>query len=670
MRRIVWIILIGSLACTILGSSVETLSIPVVLHGPLTGFLDIQAPTVGGPLRREDPQHWVNDAFEVRLTENRPDGQRFINFHITSVSGGPLGIESLSFRALIPAARINGVWTPSGHVADDRLISADPGKEFVTYSAANYGIPYLAAATATGKNLLAMGLLKQDMSVELHAAPAADGLYQFELKATVPPNRTALDHQFFLSNDPTYTWFDIAEKYADWVDAGTHYKQFPISDRAYAPIYDSWYWSKDAVDTTLYVQTGRLASETGIGTFLADSGWDTDTGEYNKWLLGSTGNYMPPPEKFPNLPETFDTLKSVFNLNIHLWLQPFAVGRTSFRYPETQTLHIQRPNSSNSASLAPYDLPVSDGRLEDVNLCPQVSATQSYLRNLFTEMASTYHPDGYWIDFLDGVPAMCVAPHHHDYDTFGAGFHAAMKAIRDAILSNNSSPIVEFRAQYANLNNKSFANVWQPFDSPSDFDRMRLDALRLRPFSKGVVVAADELYWPDTLNDAGVARFAMTDVMTGVPSIGANLLDSRPSAVEIVKNWIKFYKTYQKDLTTGQFRPFGSFRVPDHSIESDNRMFVYFRSQGQVSFTASSRKELFLMNASGVPQMHTSIVVSKAVRYQVQAYDHYLRPLGAATEIASDQQGLVNVSAAVQRGGMLVLTPIEPERLNPDSIQN
>ena len=317
--------------------------------------------------------------------------------------------------------------------------------------------------------------------------------------------------------------------------------------------------------------------------------------------------------------------------------------------------------------LAPYALPVDSNTLEDVDLCPQLNSTHSYLRNLFTEMASTYHHDGYWLDFLDGMPAMCVAPHHHDFDTFGAGFTAALATIRDAILENNSNPIVEFRAQYANLNNKSFANVWQPFDSPSDFDRMRLDSLRLRPFSRGVVIATDELYWPDTLDDAGVARFVITDVMSGVPSIGANLLDSRPSSIEIVKNWMSFYKTYQKDLTAGQVRPFGSFRNPDHSIESDSRIFVYIRSKGHIKFSASPRKQLFLMNASDVAQVHTSIVVSDAARYQVQAYNHFAQLQGAPTEAVSDYQGVLNIDAAVQRGGMLVLTPLEEERLNPNS---
>src|SRR5262245_1763282 len=248
MRRIGvgWIILILiGLACTTLGSSSETISIPVILQSGLSGALDIHAPTVGGPLESDDSKRWVNELFDIRIVEARDNGQRSIKVHIESRSGGPLNIQSLSFRVFAPASHIDGVWTPSGRIPNDQFISADPGTDFTTYSAANYGIPYLAAATRTGKNVFAMGLLEQDLSVAIHAAPAPNGLYEFQLNASDPPRRTVLDQEFFVSNDTSYNWFDIAQRYSDWVDTRNNYSQFPPTDRAYIPVYDTWYWSKD-----------------------------------------------------------------------------------------------------------------------------------------------------------------------------------------------------------------------------------------------------------------------------------------------------------------------------------------------------------------------------------------------------------------------------------------
>ena len=131
-----------------------------------------------------------------------------------------------------------------------------------------------------------------------------------------------------------------------------------------------------------------------------------------------------------------------------------------------------------------------------------------------------------------------------------------------------------------------------------------------------------------------------------------------------------FYKTYQKDLTNGRVRPFGSFRDPDHSIESESRMFVYIRSKNRIRFSANARKQLFLMNASDVARIRASIDVAAHANYEVQEYNHFAQPQGAMTEAESDNQGLLSIDSVVQRGGMLVLTPIAVEQLNGNSLVN
>src|SRR5262249_26334402 len=154
-----------------------------------------------------------------------------------------------------------------------------------------------------------------------------------------------------------------------------------------------------------------------------DSGWEAPTGEYVKWLDGQTGNYSPPPEKFTNLAATFDAIRSEDKLGIHLWLQPFAVGRESFRYAGTRNLHIQIPAEQNMSwgwtgmLTPPFVLPY-ENNLETVNLCPRLTSTQAYLSDLFTEMATKYKPEGYWIDFIDGMGTYCMAPHSHESVSF------------------------------------------------------------------------------------------------------------------------------------------------------------------------------------------------------------------------------------------------------------
>ncbi|MBI4472349.1 MAG: hypothetical protein HY646_06750 [Acidobacteria bacterium] len=635
-----------------------SIDIPFHLANGLTAHLKVDSSVPFGRFRQENGGIlvWSTVAYELKITQEFQEGVSYVRAHVESASRNPLPVKTITLQLEAPAAGIDGVWTPSGRLNTKTLTSAPSGQEFATYSAANYGIPYIASATVTGRNVVAFGLLQQDLPVEIRAAPVKSNLYEFRLGVELPGNQTTADYRFFVQREGLGSWFETAERYADWVDRETAYSQFPISGAAYEPVYDTWYWSQDDVDENLYLKTGRAAASAGLGVFLADSGWDAPVGEYDRWLLGRTGDYTPPPEKFTNLVETFDLLRSQLRLRIQLWLQPFAVGRSSIRYRRTGPLHIQIPATPNSKTLAPFALPLTANTLEEVNLCPRVSSTHRYLKDLFTEMSATYHPEAYWLDFIDGISTHCVAPHPHDFDSFGAGFREALNTIRTTLLSLDRRPVVQFRAQYANLNTKPFANVWQPFDSPNDFDRMRLDTMRLRPFSKGVVMASDQLYWPEDADDAAVAVFTMTSVMSGVPAIGANLGNLRVSSLKIVKNWMNFYRKYKKDLTTGSFRPFGSFRTPDHKIESGDRIFAYVRSGRRAVFSAGRIKQIFLLNASDVDRVRASLPLSSGSTYEAQAFDRYMQPDGAATMLASSR-GILDVNRVVERGGFLVLTP-------------
>ena len=57
---------------------------------------------------------------------------------------------------------------------------------------------------------------------------------------------------------------------------------------------------------------------------------------------------------------------------------------------------------------------------------------------------------------------------------------------------------------------------------------MRLCNLMMRPFSEGVVMGTDEMYWPAETDEMTVGKYVATTVFSGVPAIGANLLDGPP----------------------------------------------------------------------------------------------------------------------------------------------
>lgn len=639
------------------------MNIPVSTRAGIPATINLGLEERLGPFTTEQSgttTTYSNGVYQIQVSETASKQRSIIRVIARKISGEPFRISNFGIAARTQRNTIQGIWTPGYEPSSTNVMATDAGHSIEDMADANYGIPYIAGASLNLRNAFAMGFGRQDLAVEIGGSPLYRTFYEFRLKALTARTAATFDESFYISADNSMTWFDAAADYADWVDALNGYKQFPIHANAYEPVYDTWYWTGDQVNDRLYLETARLASEVGMGMYLADSGWDTLTGEYSKWLEGRTGNYIPPISKFRSLPATFETIRTQNKLGIDLWLQPFAVGRRSVRYPVTRDSHIQIPANYDGSlgwpglAYAPFALPLGEN-LETVNLCPRMTSTQTYLRNLFNEMATRYRPDGYWLDFIDGISSYCVAPHNHDQALFGDGFKKSLETIKTTILARNPNAIVHFRARYANLNTKSYANIWQSGDSPGDYDAMRLNTTRLRPFSKGVVFAADELYWPPEISDVETSKFIMTSVMIGVPAFGPDLTSSSPATFAMLKAWLRFYRTYQDDLSKGRFSPFGQLKMPNHKIEGQGRTFAYIRNLGFSELAAEGRT-IFLLNASNADSFIGRVRGPAGVTaYTVRVFDRFLGAEPNEMRVTTDAKGILNLNIAVEQGGIVIV---------------
>ncbi len=645
------------------GASDAGLNIPFSTKAGVTAVIGLGLEERLGPFTTTQlgsTTTYSNGVYQIQVAETPLKARSLVRVTLRKVSGDPFRLNNFGVTVRVPRSSIQGIWYPGAEPSSTDVMVTDAGHAIDALSDANYGIPYVAAASSDLRNVFAIGLGRQDLAVAIAGQPVDRTFYEFRLKALTARTAAAFDESFYISTDSSVSWFDAAAAYADWVDTITNYTPFPVNARAFEPVYDTWYWSADRVDERLYLDTAKLASEAGMGLYLADAGWDTLTGEYEKWLEGRTGDYIPPLSKFRSLPATFETIRTQYKLGISLWLQPFAVGRRSVRYPVSRNLHIQIPHDRESSlgwfglDYAPFALPLGNN-LETVNLCPRMSSTQTYLRTLFNEMATRYRPEGYWLDFIDGISTTCVASHNHDQALFGDGFKRSLETIKNTILTRNPNAVVHFRAPYANLNTKSYANIWQSGDSPGDYDAMRLNTIRLRPFSKGVVFAADELFWPDDIGEVETAKFIMTSVMIGVPAFGPNLIWAPPETMAMLKAWIRFYRLYQTDLSQGSFTPFGQLKMPNHKIEGQGRTFAYIRNLDFQELPAEG-KTIFLLNASGSDRFVGRIRgPAGPTRYAVVVLDRFLGREPNLMWFRTDPQGILNLNVAVEQGGMVVV---------------
>ena len=646
------------------GAPEPALNLAISTHGGLTATVGLG---IDQPLRSfrvvqaGNTTTYINGAYRIQIRESSVQARSSIRVRVEQLSGEPFTVNNFSLAVRVPRNPIQGIWLSSAVANSQNVMAADATHSIDEIVDANYGIPYIGAVSYNLGNAFAMGLGRQDLPVSITGRPSDKNYYDFRMQSLAGTTAKVFDERFYISADNTMSWFQAAEDYADWADELNRYQPFPISPRAYEPVYDAWYWSGDQVDDRLYRQTAQLASEIGFGSYLADSGWDAPAGEYDKWLSGKTGDYNPPPDKFGNLSATFDAIRSEEKLGVTLWLQPFAVGRASSRYRSTRNIHIHIPPGNNNAvgwiglTYPPFALPLGPA-LETVNLCPRVAATQTYLKNLFTEMEGKYKPQGYWLDFIDGMATHCVAPHSHRDALFGDGFRKTLDAIKTTILSANPQAVVQFRARYANLNTKPFANVWQTEDSPGDFDAMRLSSMRLRPFSKGVVFASDQLYWPDTADEVTVAKFIVTSVMTGVPAFGPTLIYSPPSTLAMMKAWLGFYRQHLLDLTAGRFSPFGQLKIPNHKIEAEGRTFAYIRNLDFPELSAEG-KTIYIVNASDADHFSGKVRGPIGVTtYSVKVFNRYLDKELNQMTVTTDARAVLNLNIGVEQGGLIVVS--------------
>ncbi|HEV8131906.1 MAG TPA: hypothetical protein VGQ81_11695 [Acidobacteriota bacterium] len=629
---------------------------PVWLNNGTEVTISLRLTPDAGTWQEVGTNAYSDGAYQLAFYESVVAGRSELKVVLARADKKAFTLETFEANWIIQDWDLFAIWSYNQNPATHKNYSALKSEPFGLTTSANFGIPYASAVTREGKNLLAVGALTQNRTLYLGGRPEEDGSYRLFL-GTQLPLRTQNFSETLFTDRSWADWFDIARDYADRVDEELRYQPFPVSPACYYPMYDAWYWSLDNVSLDLYWKTLVQAKELGFQTYLFDAGWESENGELIKWLDGTLGNYSAPEDKLPRFADFLQRVKQSLQMNVVLWVAPYAMGRESVNYPAMKRAHTRfnysKPAYRGGDESAPYTLPFSSKFAENVSLCPRTPATQRYMKSLFDRVSDSYHPDGYWLDFQDFVPFLCQATHKHA-STFGGGFNISQNEIAESAIENLGRPTLELRYPVANLNNKRYANLWQSTDSPEDFDQMRLCNLIMRPFSKGVVMGTDEMYWSPSADETTAAKFIITTVFSGVPAIGADFRRAPRSHVELVKAWLKFYKDNQSDLTQGIFRPIGDFVFPDQKIESPDKAFIYLRS-GNNSVLDIEGRPRFIYLANCTDDDFLTITLRGALEgsYQLQVLDSYLRPISSKKiQLGSETA----ISEAVRQGGLIQLT--------------
>ena len=599
---------------------------------------------------------YTGNGYLVKFEQTGQDTRSELRVRLTREDQASFTLEDILWNCRINDPRLFAIWTygqdPSKH-KNYRALASEPFGDLTT---PNSGIPFAMAVTRAGTNLLAAGLLSQSRIVNVRGWPLETGEYQLHLDTRTPLQTRAFNDTLYVETAPS-DWFSTAVSYARRVDQTQRYQPFPVSEACYYPLYDIWYWAGDNTDMELYWKTLHQAKNLGFKSYLFDSGWESNPGELARWLEGSLGNYSAPDDKLPGFTEFLRSAREDLGMNVILWLTPYALGRESTSYEMMKDAHVKLNTTRGwyhgGDENFPATIAMDDELAENVNLCPRTPITPEYLQSLFRRVGADYQPNGYWLDFEETVPFLCEAQHEHAAP-FGAGFNFSQAAIKGAILEQNRKATVEMRYPSANLNNKRFANLWQSIDFPNDFDSMRLCNMMMRPFSEGLVMGTDQMYWPANSDETTVARFVATTVFSGVPAVGANLLDAPLSHAEITKAWLSFYNAHQSGLTLGAFQPIGDFVEPDQKIESIDEAFVYLRSGKTIRVDVRDTvTSLFIANCTNSDQVELMLSGLDEAEYRIEVFDQLLQPVSLRTASMGSRAEFREV---VPQGGLLAVT--------------
>lgn len=557
----------------------------------------------------EEGQSWICSDYALELSVGAQEGADLISFEIRHLEGLPFRLREQSARVLLPLYEGDALWTFNRQAVRD-IMETDLNRPWFYYSAANRGIPYLALVDRQGQNRIALGLLGQDHTALMRGEVSGDKKhYALTLRQTDNAVAEVFADTIYVSHDDL-DWFRDAQRYTALVDRSRGYVPPAMPDGVLNPTYDSWYWSLDRIDQDLTWELAKRSRALGFRTYLIDAGWDTRPGEYVKGMRGSTGNYLAPKETFPDFAGLIGDIRNRLGMKVMLWMQQYALGRRSFYHPRL------------SNALCLVGDPEFGPLAETPFLCPRTYATRRHMGELFRRILEDYKPDALWFDWQEEIPQTCSAPHYHEYERFGDGYNATQQTIMEIIRQIAPDVFVDMRWPFANLNNKAYTHLWQPIDSAGDFEAMRLRAMVMRPFSAGIVMGTDEMYWDPKISDSEAARFMAAVVFTGVPYFGPNLLEEPASRGARLRGWLEFYEANKEDLVGGDFRPYGDSRRPDQYIEGDRAAFVYYgnRYRGPVRFSRPVA-QLHVVNASPLSGIDLWVIGLEAGRYRAQISD-------------------------------------------------
>lgn len=574
----------GLTSMAIAGTSLAAQTAPVhFVEGPAHGMLQLTAePAIGEWIVTDPvpPGDTIGSSGGYRLTLERAEraGHAIWTARLTRPDGAEFNVTACTWTASVPLGSVATVFDTQAHRMDT-IFRRAPQLDAAIEVRPNQGVPYMMACDHYGQNSLAVGAMDQAGTYRITGRRLDENYTIAICRDEYPGDKWYRGRSFadslFLSVHSDF-WFDAARAFADAVDADAGYEPRPRPAKADLPYYGTWYAFGDKIDDATIREQGRLAAEMGCGNFLIFIGWGVCQdwfGSGNEW-----GDYTPCTSRFPDFADLVRYLQNDCKLAVEVWVAPTWIGGASKAFEKMKDFRSKWPDGD-------YDR----------NLDPRSPEARKHIRDSFAKLARDFGLDGFYVDFADTLYNRNDAPHEMNPRHFGSAYELFLKEVYEGFASQRPAPLVEYRIPFANLLSKRHASVFTTTYTEGDWNRGRLLAMTLRPFTRGVITRTDPLVWTasqlDHRDEVGKAISAM--LMLGPPGISMDLTTLKDDQRARLGRWFKFFAEHRENLLEGEFRPFGEeFHCPEMLVHRNGTAYAWVSrwETGHIPLPAGTRR--------------------------------------------------------------------------------
>ena len=577
--------------------------------------------------------------FEVRKLEGRAAA---LDIAIRGSGEEPFTLKSLTIKAHPPVRGIHRQFvatSPFHNRADWSSFMWDLEQT----SLAGVGIPMIQGYSRDGTNAFLFGFVDQTRDTRIrhdsnHAQPGDRiNTNDFTLRrpaggwASITTKEYRETVYFSLAEKPYY---EVVRNYVAFTDRVNRPVIAKIPPAALDPVWCSWYAFRSAVDQETILANARVAKELGIGTILIDAGWWSLEGSDDPAF--PLGKLVFKAEKFPEFPEMVRKIQAM-DLKVMVWTAPifFSGGRDRGPLGKLKAITAQ-------------------GTF-DRYLCPRVAEVASIAAAPVADVVAKYGLDGVKIDFMDIGPAQCFSKaHQHDYDTVGEGMDRVFRTVYEAVTAVKSDALIEFRTNYANVNNRQYATCYRTNDAPYDYDQIHREAALLKHWCDPIPPHADYAYWPPDESLENKIRFLAAISYGCVPTFSLDLPNISVEEKHLIAAWLAFYREHRDVLVLGRFSPlsFDAHFSVSKIVGPQKAFFGLFGElvPGSLDVAAEADKVIYLINGGNQTQWSTTLRGLSGT-LEITQTDHLHRPLGPPR--ISESAGKLHLDLDVPIGGIV-----------------